>query len=203
MDYNEIGKKIFALRSEKNLTQRELADILHISDKTVSKWETGAGCPDISLLAELCRFFNVPMDTIIGNEPVSRTAFVSGNMKKSNFYVCPMCGNVVVSTGEAGITCCGRKLEQLVMKKAHEQGTCEDVETEKLHLEVIEGEWYITSNHPMRKDNYISFVALLTGDKMQMVKLFPEWDLQVRIPRYGHGMLVWYSTSAGLMYQLV
>ena len=203
MNYQQIGKKIYKLRNEKGLTQRQLADELHISDKTVSKWETGMGCPDISLLGDLCKYFNVSMEGIIGEEGIDCKSFVSGNLKKSQFYVCPFCGNVVVSTGEAGVSCCGRKLEQLVIKKAHDQEPGGDVETEKLQLEVIEGEWYITSRHPMKKDNYISFVALLTGDKMQMIKLFPEWDLQVRMPRYGHGMLVWYSTSKGLMYQLV
>lgn len=134
--------------------------------------------------------------------------FTGGNMKKSKFYVCPVCGNVTVTTGEASISCCGRKLESLEpirlgKKQASDQVADKDAETElpaPLQVEKIEDDWYLTSNHPMRKDNYISFVAFLTGDRLQLVKQYPEWTLQVRIPARGHGMLLWYSTGDGRLY---
>ena len=129
--------------------------------------------------------------------------FTGGNMKKSKFYVCPVCGNVTVTTGEASISCCGRKLEalepvRLGKKQAANQlpgqAADKDAETEltaPLQVEKIEDDWYLTSNHPMVKDNYISFVAFLTGDRLQMVKQYPEWKLQVRITAPSHGILLW------------
>ena len=118
-----------------------------------------------------------------------------GNMKKLNFYVCPECGNVITAMTDAGISCCGKKLKALEPVKASEE--------EKLSVEVIENDYYISSNHPMVKEHYISFVALLTGDSLTLKKQYPEWDLQVRIPGRTHGKLIWYCTDHGLFYQLV
>lgn len=64
-------------------------------------------------------------------------------------------------------------------------------------------EWYISSSHPMTKEDYISFIAFATGDKIQIIKQYPEWELQVRIPKKGRGKLIWFSTSKGLFYQLI
>ena len=116
-------------------------------------------------------------------------------MKKLSYYVCPTCGNLTFCTGQAEVSCCGRKLAALVPQKAREE--------EKLTVELVETDWFITSSHPMRKDDYISFVAFATGDRLQVVKQYPEWDLQVRIPARGHGLLLWYSEKQGLLYQLV
>ena len=55
----------------------------------------------------------------------------------------------------------------------------------------------------MEKENYLSFVAFATGDKIQLIKQYPEWNLQVRIQKRGHGMLFWYSTTQGFFYQLL
>ena len=81
------------------------------------------------------------------------------------------------------------------MKKAQQQ--------EKLKLEQVEDEWYITTDHPATKENYISFLAFATGDKLQILKQYPEWEIHARIPRREHGKLIWYSTSGGLFYQLI
>ena len=155
------------------------------------------------------------MEKMLDGE-LAENDFTGGNMKKSKFYVCPVCGNVTVTTGEANISCCGRKLESLepirlgkkqasnqASDQASDQVADKDAETElpaPLQVEKIEDDWYLTSNHPMRKDNYISFVAFLTGDRLQLVKQYPEWTLQVRIPARGHGMLLWYSTGDGRLY---
>ena len=203
MDYEKIGKVIYELRTERRLTQKELADELNISDKTVSKWERVAGCPDISLLRELAKYFCVDMEKVLGGS-LAENDFVGGNMKKSKFYVCPICGNVTVCTGNAEISCCGRKLEAIEPRKINgEDVTEEEKKAASICVETVEDDWYITSAHPMRKDDYISFVAFLTGDQLHMYKAYPEWDLQIRIPKRGHGMLVWYSTQQGLFYQLI
>ena len=55
----------------------------------------------------------------------------------------------------------------------------------------------------MTKDSYISFVAFLAGGAATLVKQYPEWNLQARIPRGERGMLIWYSAEQGLLYQLL
>lgn len=190
MDCEKVGGLIRALRYEKGLTQKQLADQMKLSDKTISKWERGFGCPDISLLTDLSALLGINMEAILNGE-LSHNDFVGGNMKQSKYYVCPNCGNISVCTGNAQLSCCGRKLEALVAQKADEG----------LNVEVIEEEWYLTSTHPMSKEHYISFVVFATGDKIQIFKQYPEWDLQVRIQKRGHGMLLWYCTQHGLFYQ--
>ena len=194
MDTEKIGKLIYGLRKERNMTQLQLAEILHISDKTVSKWERGQGCPDISLLVDLSCVLGVDMEKLLSGR-LEANEERGGNMKKLNFYVCPECGNVITAMTEAGISCCGKKLQPLEAVKAPDE--------ERLLVENIENDYYISSDHPMLKEHYISFVALLTGDTLTLKKQYPEWDLQVRIPGRTHGKLIWYCTEHGLFYQLV
>ena len=61
----------------------------------------------------------------------------------------------------------------------------------------------ITSGHPMEKGHCLSFLALVTGERATVMKCWPEWDLQQRIPRRGHGMLYWYCTQHGLFRQVL
>lgn len=194
MDCKKTGALIRALRREMNLTQRELAEKLFLSAKTVSKWECGQGCPDVSLLGELSRILGVNLNHLLAGE-LTGNEIVGGNMKKSRFYVCPDCGSITASTGMAEISCCGRRLSALEARKADGE--------QKLRVEMVEDEWFITSDHPMEKENYISFVAYASGAKLEIHKQYPEWNLQLRIPRRGHGMLIWYAADCGLMYQLI
>ena len=117
------------------------------------------------------------------------------NMKKLKFYVCLDCGNILTANAEASISCCGKKLTALEAQKANAE--------EKLRVELIENEYFISSDHEMSKSNYISFAALLTGDTVIMKKLYPEWDMMLRMPRLGRGTLLWYSSSEGLKFQYV
>lgn len=194
MDNVKIGNLIYKLRKESNMTQLQLAERLHISDKTVSKWERGLGCPEISLLTDLSCVFGVDLEKLLSGQ-LDANEERGGNMKKLNFYVCPECGNVITAMTEAGISCCGKKLQPLEAVKAAAE--------EKLSVENIENDYYISSDHPMLKEHYISFVTLLTGDTLTLKKQYPEWDLQVRIPGRTHGKLIWYCTNHGLFYQLV
>lgn len=114
-------------------------------------------------------------------------------MKKMNLYVCPSCGNLVTALAEPTLSCCGKKLTPLQPQKAEE--------THQLSIESVDGELFLTTRHPMEKGHSISFVALLTGDSMLLRKLYPEWDLQVRLPAASHGKLLWYCTQHGLFYQ--
>ena len=194
MDSVKTGKLIYRLRHEKNLTQKQLADMLGISDRTVSKWERGLGAPDISLLNELANCLNINTQSLLNGE-YEVNDVSEGNMRKSKYYVCPNCKNLVVSTGDAEIYCCGRKLED---KKAQKADSEHEIITED-----IENELYLTTKHPMTKEHYISFVAFVSADRMNIVKLYPEWDMQVRLPRRGHGMFLWYCTEHGLFYKYI
>ncbi len=194
MDHIKIGQLIYKLRKEKHLTQLQLAQQMHISDKTISKWERGLGCPDISLLPRLSEIFNVDLEKLLSGELQANKVSV-GNLKKMHFYVCPFCGNLITAMTDTGVSCCGKKLQPLIPQKAAEE--------DRLTVELIENEYFLSSTHPMTKAHYISFVALLTGDSLVLRKLYPEWCLQTRLPRLAHGMLLWYCTEHGLFYQLV
>ena len=194
MNPEKIGALIYALRKERGLTQRALAATLHVTDKTISKWECGGGCPDVSLLPELADVFGVRLEVLLSGE-LDENARVGGNMKKLKFYFCPHCGNLITASAEAAVSCCGKVLSPMTAVKAAEE--------DRLSVEKVEHDYFITAAHPMTKDHYISFVALLTGDAMMLKRQYPEWDLQTRIPQFGRGMLVWHCTKHGLFYQLV
>ena len=194
MDCAKVGALIRKLRTEKKLTQAALAEEMHLSAKTISKWERGLGCPDISLLPALSALLGVDLSRLLEGE-LSPNQIVGGNMKKTKYFICPDCGSISLSTGNAQISCCGRTLLPLEMKKAAPE--------EKLQVEIVEDEWFISSDHPMEKDNYISFVAFQTGDRVELIKQYPEWNLQLRLKKRGHGMLVWYAKDEGRMYQLL
>ncbi len=192
MDNIKIGKLIYKLRKEKNLTQLQLADQMNISDKAISKWERGLGCPEVSLLPELSKILDVDLEKLLSGE-LNANEISQGNMKNMRFYICPHCGNTITALADANISCCGKKLSPLQPKKA--------TESERLAVEKIEDDFFITTQHPMERNHHISFVALLTGDCVMFRKLYPEWELQVRIPSIGHGRLLWHCTVHGLFYQ--
>lgn len=194
MDSVKIGRLIHTLRKEKGLTQLQLAQALHISDKTVSKWERGLGCPDLSLLPGLSSFFHVDLEKLLSGELELHDA-LGGTMKNMKFYVCPNCGNLVTAMTDTAVSCCGKKLEALQAQKTKDE--------EKLTVEKIENDYFITAEHEMTKEHYITFIALVTGDSVTLRKLYPEWNLQTRLPMIKHGMLFWYCTKDGLFYQTV
>ncbi|MEA4988161.1 MAG: helix-turn-helix domain-containing protein [Anaerovorax sp.] len=194
MDCRKVGSLIYTLRKEKGMTQKEIADLMNISDKTISKWERGLGCPDVSLLSALSKILGVNIEEILLGG-VNPNDTVGGNMKRIKFYVCPQCGNLLTATGEPAISCCGRKLNELTAEKANEE--------HKLNIEHIEDELYVSAEHEMTKDHYISFAAFATGDKVFLIKQYPEWGLQFRLPKFGHGKLFFYCTNHGLYYQLI
>lgn len=194
MDCEKMGELIRLLRTECGLTQKQLAEAINISDKTVSKWERGLGYPDISLLPQLSSLLKVNIEKILEGD-LNPNGYLGGNMRKTQFYVCTECGNIITSTGNAEISCCGRKLEGLEAHKVNE--------SHSLQLETIEDEWYIETTHEMTKAHYISFIAFVTGEKIYMVKQYPEWGIHLRLPKMGHGKLYHYCTQHGLFYQII
>ena len=192
MDNTKIGRLICELRKEKGMTQLQLAQRMNISDKTVSKWERGLGCPDVSLLSALSEIFSVDLSELLKGQ-MKTNDIMGGSIRRMKFYVCPNCGNIVTALAYTAIFCCGKKLVLQEIKKAEE--------AEKLSVEKIENDYFISSDHEMTKEHYISFVAMVTGDTVIMRKQYPEWNLQVRIPAFARGRLIWYCTQHGMYYQ--
>ena len=194
MDASKIGNLIYELRVARNMTQKQLAERLFISDKTVSKWERGGGFPDLALLPDIAQVLDVRLEDLLRGE-IDTNDMTGGNMKNIKFYVCPQCGNLVTAAEDAQVFCCGKPLEALEPVKAKAD--------DALEVELIENEYFVSSKHEMTKEHYIMFVALLTGDSMVLRRQYPEWDLQTRLPRMAHGKLLWYCNNHGLFYQLV
>lgn len=189
MNHYITSTTIKALREKQHMTQSQLAMKLCVSDKTISKWETGRGLPDISLIESLAGALQVSIPELLLGELITNTNR-SANILKSNLYVCPICGNIFHSTGTALISCCGITLPPL---------EAESVDSEhQLSCETIEHEYFISAKHPMSKTHYISFIAYCTGDRFEVVKLYPEGNLEARFLRRGHGLLFWYCNHHGL-----
>lgn len=194
MDQEKVGGIIKTLRKDKGMTQLELALCLNVTDRAVSKWERGLGCPDISLLTRLSEIFSVDIGSIIEGD-MEENEKRSGNMKKTKFYVCPICGNIITASENTNVSCCGRKLEGLEEKKNLD---------EEMKIERVDGtELYISSSHPMTKDDFISFFSYVTSDSLLLKKLYPEWGVDIRFPWLGHGKIMWYSEKEGLKYKLI
>ncbi|MGB8452671.1 MAG: helix-turn-helix domain-containing protein [Anaerocolumna sp.] len=190
MDCMKIGRLITKLRKEKRLTQKNIADALGITNKTVSKWECGLGCPDLSYWAELSEILGVDMVQMMEGEITANNPD-SGNVDKVRFYVCPSCGNVLVSTGSASIFCCGRKLEREFPK--------EELSTPHITVEETDMDYYITIDHPMTKEHYLSFAAYVNSDKVFLNRLYPEQSPAFRFPVISRGKLYVYCVKHGLM----
>ncbi len=177
------------LREKRNLTQAELAERIGVSSKTISKWETAKGLPDITLLQPLAQALNISVIELMNGEHIINQN-VSANMLRSKFYVCPVCGNVLHSTGNSVISCCGITLPAL---------DAEDMDQDHaICIEAVEDEHFITIAHPMTKQHFISFLAFVTSDRMQMVKFYPEGNAETRLQLRGFGILYWYCNHHGL-----
>ena len=183
------GAAIKVLRESRKLTQAELAQKIGVSSKTVSKWETAKGLPDISLLQPLAQVLGISvMELMNGQQIINKN--VSANMLRSKFYVCPVCGNVVHSTGNAVVSCCGIPLPPLEAEEADE--------THTVTIEAVEDEHFLSIPHPMTKQHFISFVAFVTSDRVQLVKFYPEGNAEARLQLRGTGYLYYYCNHHGL-----
>ena len=183
------GLTIKKLREQRNMTQAILAEKVGVSSKTISKWETGKGLPDISLLEPLAQALNISVIELMNGEHITNKN-ISANMLRSKFYVCPICGNVLHGTGDAVVSCCGVTLPALEAE--------EPDPAHQISIEQVEDEHFITIHHPMTKTHFISFLAYLTTDRMQLVKFYPEGDAQTRIQLRGRGYLFFYCNQHGM-----
>ena len=177
------------LREKRNLTQAELADRIGVSSKTISKWETAKGLPDISLLQPLAQALNISVIELMNGEHIINKN-TSANMLRCKFYVCPVCWNIIHSTGNSLISCCGITLPPLEAEEADS--------SHMLSITPVEDEHFISIAHPMTKQHYISFAAFVTSDRVQLVKFYPEGNAETRLQLRGFGMLYWYCNQHGL-----
>ena len=189
MNQYVTGAVIKELREKKHLTQAELAERLCVSDKTISKWETAKGYPDISLLEPLAKSLDVSITELISGNAVNNVN-VSANILRTKFYVCPVCGNVIHSVGEAVIHCHGILLSPCQAEETNEQ--------HMIFIERVEDEYYVRIEHDMTKQHYISFVAALSSDKIQMIKLYPEGNAEARVKINGVKRILFYCNRDGL-----
>ncbi len=188
------GVIIKRLREKKTLTQSQLAEQLGVTAKAVSKWETGKGLPDITLIQPLAGALGASVSELMSGEIVQNKN-VSSNLLRSKFYVCPLCGNILHTTGDAVVSCCGIPLPTLEAEETDSHHT--------IALEKVEDEYFVTVNHEMTKEHYVSFIAHVTMDRLQMVKFYPEGNAETRFSLRGGGYLYLYCNKHGLMKQRI
>ena len=183
------GAAIRALREKRGYTQKELAEKLSVSDKAVSKWETGRGLPDITLLEPLAKTLGVSVTELLSGEcVVNRNR--SANLLRGSFYVCPVCGNVLWAAGQGSYSCCGVTLPPLEP---------EDPDAEhEIRVETVDCEHYVHLDHPMEREHHISFLAHVTTDRVEIVKLYPEMEAETRFRMSGPGRIYAYCNRHGL-----
>ena len=189
MNQYVTGITIKELREKSRMTQLQLAEKLGVSDKTVSKWETGRGYPDITLLAPIAEVFRISVTELISGNAIHNTN-ISANMLRSKFYVCPVCGNIIHSMGEAAVQCHGILLKPLEAESADGNHAA--------YVERIEDEYYLQIKHSMTKEHYISFVAAVSSDGIQMVKLYSEGNAEARVKIRGVRRILFYCNRDGL-----
>lgn len=189
MNQYVTGSVIKELRERNHMTQLQLAHKLGVSDKTISKWETGKGYPDITLLEPIANVFRISITELLSGN-IIHNANVSANMLKSKFYVCPICGNVIHSLGETAIQCHGILLNPLIAEKTDDE--------HMIMINRVEDEYYVRINHSMTKDHYISFIAALAMESIQLVKLYSEGDAEARFKIRGVKKIVYYCNKDGL-----
>ena len=189
MNQYVTGALIRRLREAKEITQQQLALAIGVSDKAVSKWETGRGYPDVSLIEPLAAALGVSVIELFSGEDVINTnkAF---NMRRLKFYVCPLCGNVIQSTGEAVISCCGITLPALEAEPADAGHPAQ--------VERVEDEYYVTIAHELTKAHAISFIAAIQDDGCEIRKLYPEGSAAARFKIRGTRELYYYCNRRGL-----
>ena len=189
MNQYVTGTMIKRLREERKMTQLQLAEKLNVSDKAVSKWETGRGYPDITLVEPLAAALGVSVIELFAGRDVVNTNR-SFHMLKMKLYVCPLCGNVIQSTGDAVVSCCGITLPALEAEPADAAHACE--------IACVEDEYYISIAHEMSKTHHLSFIAAARDDGFEIKKLYPEGGADGRFRINGNRYFYYYCNRHGL-----
>lgn len=190
MNHYITGATIRRLREETGMTQSDLAARLCVSDKAISKWETGRGLPDITLIEPLAAALGISVIELLSGDCVTNVNR-SGNMKRSKFYVCPICGNVIHASGEAVISCCGVTLPALEAEAPDDDHA--------MQVEYIDCEYHVSLQHPMTKTHFISFIAYVTDGRIEIARLYPEGPAEARFTPRGRGDFYCLCNHHGLM----
>lgn len=194
MNHYVTGTTIKRLREGMRMTQTQLAERLNVSDKTISKWETCKGFPDISLLEPLAKVLRVSVPELLSGEQIINTNR-SANLKRMPLYVCPVCGNILCASGNALISCCGITLPPMEAEPPDANHA--------LRCDPVEDEFFLSFSHEMTKQHYISFVAFAASGRFELVKLYPEGNAETRMTLRRGGMLYWYCNRHGLFCQKI
>lgn len=192
MNHYITGAAIRTLRERRGLTQSQLAELLCVSDKTISKWETARGLPDVSLLEPLAAALHVSVPELLSGQIVTNTNHAA-NMLRSQLYVCPICGNILHTLGPVAVSCCGVTLPPLEPEKPDDPHAA--------RIETFEDELFVHIPHEMAKTHFISFVAYCTADRFELIRLYPESNAETYFFRRGHGRLYWHCNRHGLFRQ--
>lgn len=150
--------------------------------------------PDITLIEPLAENLGISVIELFSGDRVTNRN-ISANMLRSKLYVCPICGNIIHTMGESVINCCGINLPPLEAEDADE--------AHRMNVDIVEDEYYVTVDHEMTKQHHISFIAYVTSDKFEMVKLYAEGNAQSRFFIRGDGYLYSYCNHHGLMKQKI
>lgn len=189
MDQYLTGNAIKAARTARGITQQALACKLGVSDKSVSKWETGRGYPDITLLEPLAKALNMSTIELLSGSSVSNDNRAA-NLKRLRFYVCPVCGNVITSLGSAVVSCCGLTLPELQAEQPDGEHAP--------RVETSEDEYYVSLPHEMTREHFISWIACLRDNRLELEKLYPEGNAECRFKIRSVQALFWYCNRHGL-----
>lgn len=189
MNQYVTGAMIKRLREEKGMTQRVLAEKVGVSEKAVSKWETGRGYPDISLIELLAGALEVSIIELFSGEDITNTNR-SFDMRRMNLYVCPICGNIIQSSGRAVVSCCGVVLPALEAEAPDDD--------HNISIDRVEDEYYVTVSHEMSKTHYISFIIASCDDGYEVRKLYPEGNAEARFKIRGVRRIIFFCNRDGL-----
>ena len=175
MNAEKTGNLIRSLRIKKGLTQKELAQMICVTDKAVCKWEKGRGCPNITLISQLSKVLEVDIQSILQGY-LDKNKKIGENMNHLKFFKCPTCGNLVTSIKSVELSCCGNKLSPVSAQ------TRSDPEYQPV-IQEFDGQYSIKFNHPMTKSNYISQVIVVRYDQIMTVNLYAESEAIITIPQ--------------------
>lgn len=188
MNLSKNGSLIRSLRKASGMTQKQLAEKIGVVPKTVSKWETGHGFPDVGTVLSLAAALGVKEKTLLSGTLLQNAA-EGGNVKKTKFCVCPQCGAISVNMGNVLCECCGKSLKPL---KAASRAP------HKISISEIENDFYAEIDCEMTKEHYIDFAAYIATDRVLLMRLYPESDCAVRFPKMYGGRLVCHCNVCGL-----
>jgi len=189
MNQYVTGAMIRKLREERKISQNKLAEAIGVSGKAVSRWETGRGYPDITLIEPLAEALGVSViELFSGSDVVNKNK--ASKMLRMKLYVCPVCGNVIQAAGEAVVSCCGIILLPLEAEPADD--------SHLVRIERVEDEYYLSSGHEMSKKHFISFITAVRDDGFETVKLYPEGNAEARFRIRGTRFFYFYCNRHGL-----